>query len=207
MAHHIGFMGMGGMGVPMAINLRRAGYPVTVYNRTAERCKPLLDEGARLASAPGGLAETADVVILMLTGPEAIEAVLGGAQGAVGALGPTKTLINMSTVSPAYAAGLAEQIRATGARFLDAPVSGSIEPAENGTLVILAGGEPETVDAMEPLLSCMGRTIVRCGPVPGGSMMKMSVNLLLGVVCEGLAEALQFGEMGGLSREIGRAHV
>jgi 3-hydroxyisobutyrate dehydrogenase-like beta-hydroxyacid dehydrogenase len=195
----VGFAGMGIMGKPMALNAAKAGFDVTVYNRT----RPLPDSvpGLAIAETPLDLARACDVVTLMLTGPEAIDAVAFGENGLAGELGQGKTVINMSTVSPAYAATLAERVTATGAAFVDAPVSGSKIPAQQGTLVILAGGPKDAVDALEPLLLSMGRKVVYCGEAPMGTMMKMSVNLLLAAMMEGLSEMLTFGRAGGLSSE------
>jgi len=200
MAKTVGFAGMGIMGVPMTLNLMKAGFPVTVYNRTPDKCAPVTAKGAAQAATPLELAQKCDVIVLMLTGPQAIDACLFGDDGAAEAC-EGKVVINMSTVSPAYTRELAANLEAVGATLIDAPVSGSKKPAEDGTLVILAGGEEAVVKEMEPVLLGMGKKVVHCGPVPNGSMMKMSINLLLGALCEGLAEMINFGEKGGLSRQ------
>lgn len=200
MTARIGFIGMGIMGVPMAKNLLKAGHALTVYNRTAEKCAPVAAEGAAIAATPLELTKACDVIIVMLTGPEAIDNAFFGDEGASEAC-DGKIVINMSTVSPAYSRELAANLDALGAAFVDAPVSGSKKPAEEGTLVILAGGEEKTISQVEPILLGMGKKVVRCGPAPNGSMMKMSINLLLGAMCEGLAEMISFGERGGLDRK------
>ncbi len=200
MAKTVGFAGMGIMGVPMSLNLMKAGFPVIAYNRTAEKCAPVTAKGAGQADTPLELARKSDVLVLMLTGPQAIDACLFGDDGAAEAL-EGKVVINMSTVSPAYSRELAANLEAVGASLVDAPVSGSKKPAEDGTLVILAGGDEKTIDDVEPILLGMGKKVVHCGPVPCGSMMKMSINLLLGALCEGLAEMINFGEKGGLDRK------
>ena len=197
----IGFMGLGIMGTPMAANLLKAGYPVMIYNRTPEKAAPLVQQGAGLASHPKALARAADVVIAMVTGPEALYRLLFEAEGAAEALGPGKVFINMSSVSPSFTKEMAVQVAATGAAFVDAPVSGTKKPAEEGTLVILAGGKPERIKELEPLLLSMGKKVIYCGRVGQGSMMKMFINLLLGLMMEGFAEALNFGRMGGLDFE------
>ncbi len=196
----IGFIGMGIMGVPMARNLLKAGHALTVYNRSTEKCAPVAAAGAVVAASPLELTKASDVVIVMLTGPEAIDDLLFGEASAAEAL-DGKIVVNMSTVSPAYSRELAANLDALGAAFVDAPVSGSKKPAEEGTLVILAGGEEKTISQVEPILLAMGKKVVRCGRAPNGSMMKMSINLLLGAMCEGLAEMIAFGEKGGLDRE------
>jgi 3-hydroxyisobutyrate dehydrogenase-like beta-hydroxyacid dehydrogenase len=194
----VGLIGLGIMGLPMARNILKAGLPLTAWNRSAGRFAPLEGSAAALAASPRALAARSNVIVLMLTGPEAIEEVLDGQDGLIGALGPGRTVVNMSTVSPAYAASLAARVAGRGARYVDAPVSGSKKPAEDGTLVILAGGEEEAVAGVEPVLLAVGSKVVRCGEVPAGSMMKMSVNLLLASMMEGLAEMLHFGSRGGL---------
>lgn len=197
----VGFMGLGIMGGAMAANLHRAGFPLMVYNRTAVRAEAFAAEGVGVASSPLSLAQATEVVILMVTGPEAIEALLFGEKGAASALNAKKTLINMSSVSPRYTRELAARLAPTGVRFVDAPVSGTKKPAEEGTLLILAGGDPEHVAAVTPILNAMGKKVIYCGEVGQGSMMKMTVNLLLGLMMAGLAEAVHCGQKGGLELE------
>jgi 3-hydroxyisobutyrate dehydrogenase-like beta-hydroxyacid dehydrogenase len=197
----VGFMGMGIMGTPMAANLLKAGYAVMVYNRTPEKAEPLVKLGAGSAANPKALAQAADVVIAMVTGPEALGHLLWGPDGAGGAFNHSKTFINMSSVAPGYTRDLARELEPTGVTFIDAPVSGTKKPAEDGTLIILAGGPQDKVKELEPLLLAMGKKVVYCGPAGQGSMMKMFINLLLGMMMEGFAEALNFGKLGGLSME------
>jgi 3-hydroxyisobutyrate dehydrogenase-like beta-hydroxyacid dehydrogenase len=201
MKQKIGFMGLGIMGTPMSANLLKAGYPVTVYNRSPEKADPLMKQGADLASNPEDLARAADIVIAMVTGPEALDNLLWGDNGAGKALNSSKVFINMSSVSPQYTRSLAAQLAPTGVMFIDAPVSGTKKPAEEGTLVILAGGPQDKVKELEPLFLSMGKKIIYCGPVGQGSMMKMFINLLLGIMIGGFAEVLNFGRLGGLEME------
>jgi 3-hydroxyisobutyrate dehydrogenase-like beta-hydroxyacid dehydrogenase len=198
----VGFMGLGIMGTPMAANVLKAGYEVAVYNRTQERAKPLQEKGATLAASPTELAGQCEVIVIMVTGPEAIEELLWGDQGAAESLAPGKRVINMSSVSPSYSRFLDEMITPSGAVFLDCPVSGSKKPAEEGTLIILAGGPEDGVREVEPVLLSMGRKVVYCGQAGMGSAMKMTVNVLLGTMLEGLAEALAFGDRAGLDRSL-----
>jgi 3-hydroxyisobutyrate dehydrogenase-like beta-hydroxyacid dehydrogenase len=201
MKEKIGFMGLGIMGTAMVANLLKAGYSVMVYNRTPAKADPLVKQGAELASSPKALAKAADVVIAMVTGPEALGELLWGPEGAGGALSHNKVFINMSSVAPAYTRELAGELEPSGVVFIDAPVSGTKKPAEDGTLVILAGGPENKVKELEPLLLAMGKKVIYCGPVGQGSMMKMFINLLLGLMMEGFAEALNFGRLGGLDLE------
>jgi 3-hydroxyisobutyrate dehydrogenase-like beta-hydroxyacid dehydrogenase len=195
----IGFMGLGIMGTPMAANLLKAGYEVMVYNRTPEKAEALVKQGAGSATNPKALAQAADVIIAMVTGPEALGNLLWGPDGAGGAFNHSKVFINMSSVSPGYTRELARELEPTGVTFIDAPVSGTKKPAEDGTLIILAGGDQDKVKELEPLFLVMGKKMVYCGAAGQGSMMKMFINLLLGMMMEGFAEAMNFGKMGGLA--------
>lgn len=201
MAERIGFIGMGIMGVPMALNLVRAGFDVIVTNRSPDKCAPLAEAGAEVAESPEDLARKASVIITMLTGPHAVDHMLFGEDGAAANLNAQSLVINMSSVPPSYSSDLARRIGNYRAGFLDAPVSGSKKPAEDGTLVILAGGEAEHLERARPYFDAMGKATIHCGPAGAGSHMKMSINLLLGSMLAGLAEMLAFGEKGGLSRD------
>ena len=201
MKQKIGFMGLGIMGSAMSANLLKAGYPVTVYNRSPEKAEPLVKQGAGLAPSPEGLARAADIVIAMVTGPEALDNLVWGENGAGQGLDSSKVFINMSSVSPHSTRELAARLEPTGVMFIDGPVSGTKKPAEDGTLVILAGGPEAKVKELEPLFLCMGKKVIYCGPVGQGSMMKMFINLLLGIMMGGFAEVLNFGRLGGLEME------
>lgn len=194
----VGFMGLGIMGGAMAANIHRAGFPLTVYNRSADKTRRFAELGAGVAASPRALAQAVDVIILMVTGPEAIDPLLFGPEGAAASLNDRKTLINMSSVSPAYTRSLAQRLAATGVAFVDAPVSGTKKPAEEGTLLILAGGEPEKVEEVTPILEAMGKKVIYCGKAGQGSMMKMTINLLLGLMMAGFAETVHYGLAGGL---------
>jgi 3-hydroxyisobutyrate dehydrogenase-like beta-hydroxyacid dehydrogenase len=137
----------------------------------------------------------------MVTDPEALDALLWGPGGAAAAMDQTKVFINMSTVSPRYTREVSERLAPSGVTFIDAPVFGSKKPAEEGTLIILAGGNRERVTELTPLLETMGKKVIYCGEVGQGSMMKMAMNLLLGIMMEGFAEAISFGAKGGLAEE------
>jgi 3-hydroxyisobutyrate dehydrogenase-like beta-hydroxyacid dehydrogenase len=201
MKQRIGFMGLGIMGVPMAANVIKAGYPLTVYNRTAGKDAELKKLGAAVSPTPKALAEASDVIIAMVTGPEALDNLLWGPEGAAQSLSEKKTFINMSSVSPMFTRELAGKLAETGVVFIDAPVSGSKKPAEDATLLILAGGPEKEIEALTPLLKTMGKGVIYCGEAGQGSMMKMMNNLLLGIMMEGLSEAVNFGKCGGLTMD------
>lgn len=198
MTPKVGFMGLGIMGSAMAANVHRAGFPLMVFNRTAAKAEHWAEQGVGVASSPYTLAQATDVLILMVTGPEAINHLLWGEGGAAPALSGKKTLINMSSVSPRYILELAARLAPTGVKFVDAPVSGTKKPAEEGALLILAGGDPAHLEAVTPVLNAMGKKVIYCGAAGQGSMMKMAINLLLGLMMAGFAEAVHFGRKGGL---------
>jgi 3-hydroxyisobutyrate dehydrogenase-like beta-hydroxyacid dehydrogenase len=197
----VGFMGLGIMGSRMAANILKADYPLVVYNRSVDKSRDLAQQGAGVASSPRALAQAAEVIIVMVTGPEAIEALLWGKDGAAQALDEKKVFINMSSVAPQYTRELAEKLAPLEVTFIDAPVSGSKKPAEDASLIILAGGAEDQVRAWTPLLDTMGKKVVYCGPHPQGSMMKMMINLLMGLMIAALGESLNFGKVGGLELE------
>jgi 3-hydroxyisobutyrate dehydrogenase-like beta-hydroxyacid dehydrogenase len=201
MKRPVGFMGLGAMGSPMAANILRAEYPLTVYNRSSAKTAPLAERGARVASGPRELVQASEVIIAMVTDSQALDALLWGTGGAAAALDQSKIFINMSTVSPRYTRDLSERLAPSGVTFIDAPVSGSRKPAEEGTLIIFAGGDRERVIELTPLLEAMGKKVIYCGEAGQGSMMKMAINLLLGIMLEGFAEAISFGVKGGLAEE------
>jgi 3-hydroxyisobutyrate dehydrogenase-like beta-hydroxyacid dehydrogenase len=197
----IGFMGLGIMGTAMAENILKDDWRLTVYNRTRNKTSILEELGAGVAESPKALAEASDVVIAMVTGPEAVLNLLSGEDGAAAGMTGDKVFVNMSTISPAYAREINHILGSHGVTYVDSPVLGTKGPAEKGELVVLAGGDREVVDELEPLYMAMGKKVVYCGEVGKGSMMKMSVNLLLGTMLEGLAEMLHFGMAGGLEKK------
>jgi 3-hydroxyisobutyrate dehydrogenase-like beta-hydroxyacid dehydrogenase len=196
----IAFLGLGAMGRPMAANLLTAGYPLTVWNRTASRAEPLTAQGATLASSPKAAAAGADVVITMLTDVPAVEAVAFGADGLLGGLQAGAAYIDMSTVTPTLSLRLAEAAQARGARFLEAPVLGTIGPAAGGTLTVLAGGDAATLDPLRPVLGVMGSTIIHAGPSGQGTWLKLLANALMGVTMQAFFELLAVGQRAGFDR-------
>jgi 3-hydroxyisobutyrate dehydrogenase-like beta-hydroxyacid dehydrogenase len=201
MESKIGFMGLGIMGASMAARILKADYPLLVYNRTVAKAEPLAQLGAEIASSPRALAKKAEIIIAMVTGPEALYELLWGEEGAAAAFTPGQVFINMSSVSSSFTRELGKQLAPTGISFIDAPVFGTKKPAEEGTLVILAAGKEEKVKELEPLFLTMGKKVIFCGRAGQGSMMKMFANLLLGLMMAGFTEALNFGRLGGLELE------
>jgi 3-hydroxyisobutyrate dehydrogenase len=194
----IGFIGLGLMGRPMALNLARAGTPLVVWNRTAARSGELRAAGARVAAGPAEVFAEAEVVILMLAGEQAVDQVLGRGTPAFAARVAGHTIVPMGTTSPAYSRGLETDVRAAGGAYVEAPVSGSRKPAEAGELVAMLAGDPAATAAVRPLLKPMCHQTTVCGPVPGALYMKLAVNLYLITMVTGLAEAVHFADRHGL---------
>jgi 3-hydroxyisobutyrate dehydrogenase-like beta-hydroxyacid dehydrogenase len=204
---NVGFIGLGTMGTPMAWNVHRAGYRLGVYNRSPERCLPFEQEKIAVFQTPSELADWADIIIVMVFGPEALMAVLNEEKGVLRAAIAGKTVINMSTVSREATLQAAELVSGCGAVLLDAPVAGSKKPAEDGSLTILVGGDADVLQSMRPLLACMGKTIILCGDAGAGTDMKLFINLLLGNLMQSFAEALVLGSSFGLKLDDMRATV
>jgi len=185
----VAFLGLGRMGAPMAAHVARAGHDLTVWNRTPGRAGPLTALGAREASSVADAVGGAEVVVTMLFGPDAVREVLAEARPH---LGPDTLVVESSTIGPAVAREVSE-----GLRFVDAPVVGSVKPATDGTLGVLAGGSAEDFAAAEPLLGLWGDRVRHVGPVGTGSALKLVVNLTLGVAMGGIGEALRLaGDLG-----------
>jgi 3-hydroxyisobutyrate dehydrogenase len=197
----VAILGLGTMGGGMAANLLRAGFPLTVYNRTPAKAQPLVSSGARLASSPAEAAQGAAFVISMLADDAASREVWTGKGGALDAVGAGAILIESSTVSPAWIAELAALASARSAELLDAPVTGSRTQAEAGQLSFLVGGSDRVLEAATPVLKAMSKEIVHLGPIGSGAKMKLINNFLCGVQIASLAEGITWIERSGLDRD------
>jgi 3-hydroxyisobutyrate dehydrogenase len=196
-----GFLGLGVMGQPMALNLARAGTPLVVWNRTPARCEPLRAAGARVAADPAEVFARCDTVILMLADGPAMDAVLGRGTPAFTANTAGRTVVHMGTTAPEYSRALAADIRAAGGSYVEAPVSGSRVPAQDGRLVAMLAGDEPAVAAVQPLLRPMCHEVFVCGAVPEALLTKLAVNLFLITTVTGLTEAFHFADRHGLDRE------
>lgn len=195
---NVGFVGLGLMGAPMAINIARAGYPLAVYNRSAEKAEPLRTLGARVASSPKELAARCDVVITMLTDAAAVEQVLRGDEGLLAGGRPGEVLIDMSTVSPEQSRSMAIEIEVRGWRKLEAPVYGSTSRAQDGTLGLMVGGDAALLKEERELLQVMGKEIFHMGRMGAGALTKLAFNLLVAAQFNALGEAMALASSGGL---------
>ncbi|GAB3827876.1 NAD(P)-dependent oxidoreductase [Pontibacter rugosus] len=198
----VGFIGLGIMGSRMAANLQKAGHELVVYNRTQSKADELVNNGATRATSPTDLAKQCDVVITMLSTPEAVEEVAFGEDGFVDSLPENSLWVNCSTVNPSFTVKMAKQTTKQGHRYLDAPVSGSLVPAEKGDLIFLIGGEAADVQQVQELLDVMGKETVHVGAHGTGAGMKMANNMMLAQAMASFAEALKLGTAMGISEEM-----
>ena len=189
------------MGAPMAWNLDDAGFDLTVYNQTTERERPFAEAGVSVADSPKHLTERVDVVCLVVSDGDAVAEVLDRDLGILAGVDEETTVVQMSTIGHDETMAAADAVRSHGGRFVDCPVSGTVGPAEEGTLVGLASGDETDVDSVRPVLEAMCDPVVYCGDVGQGTNMKLFVNLLLGDAMSAFAEALTFGANRDLSVE------
>lgn len=198
---NIGFMGLGLMGNPMGMNLLKAGYPLTVWNRTASRADELVAAGAKLAASPRELAASSDFVISIVSDPPALESILWGDDGAMQSMKSGSTYVDSSTVSPDLARKIAAACAERGVSFLDAPVTGGDWGAKKGELVFMVGGDASVLADAEPILRVLGKKWFHLGPNGAGQTIKLAMNLILALEVEALAEALALVTAAGLEGE------
>ncbi len=194
----LGFIGLGTMGQPMALNLAKSGTPLVVWNRSPEASESLRAAGATVAASPSDVFAPARIVILMLADGGAMDAVLARDTPLFGTHVAGHIVVHMGTTSADYSRRLDADIRAAGGSYVEAPVSGSRKPAEAGELVAMLAGDPAAVAELRPLLAPMCRETIVCGAVPNALLMKLSVNLFLITMVTGLAEAVHFAGQHGL---------
>ena len=197
----IGLIGLGLMGRPMGMNLLKAGYPLTVWNRTASRAGELVAAGAKLAKSPQEAAAASDFLLTMVSDPPALEEVLWGPDGAMQALKRGSIYVDSSTISPMLARKIGAACTERGARFLDAPVTGGDWGAKKGELVFMIGGDAETLKEAEPILSVMGKKLFHLGPHGAGQTIKLAMNMILALQVDALAEALALVTRSGIQGE------
>src|SRR6185295_6898776 len=186
---NIGLAGIGKMGAAITQRLMEVGHRLTVWNRSADKAKPVVDAGAALAATPAELANN-EVVISILTDAAAIDAVYNGPAGLLSGDVRGKLFIEMSTVRPETEIALADKVRAKGAALVECPVGGSTGPARQGKLIGLMGAEPADAARARPILDQLCRRLEHCGPVGAGSVMKLTVNMPLMIYWQALGEAL-----------------
>jgi 3-hydroxyisobutyrate dehydrogenase-like beta-hydroxyacid dehydrogenase len=197
----IGWIGLGKMGIPMSKNLVKKGYPVTVFNRTKEKTKELVAEGAKVAESPKGLAADSDVIISMISDDPVLEEVSIGKNGAFEGAKAGTIYIDMSTVSPVSSGRVAEVAGKKGIKYLRAPVSGSTALAAAGTLTIFASGPKDAFDKCAEILGAMGQKVFHVGNGDEARYLKLLLNMMVGITSAMAAEALVFGKRGGMNWE------
>jgi 3-hydroxyisobutyrate dehydrogenase len=194
----VGFVGLGTMGASMAANIARAGFPLTVWNRTPGRAGSLLELGATESATPGELAARVDVVVTCVPDTPDVEGVLFGTDGVAQGIQTGSLVIDCSTISPSATRDFAARLRELDADLVDAPVSGGSEGAKQGTLTIFVGGESASVDRATPVLGAMGRTITHLGPSGAGQAAKAVNQVILAGTYLGVAEGLVLALKEGL---------
>ena len=195
----VGFAGMGIMGARMAANLRRAGYELTVWNRTAGKARAWATEhGAEVADTPAALGRDCDLVVTMVVDGPQVAAVLTGEDGVATDPRPGLLCIDMSTIGRGWARRIGSSLAERGVRFIDAPVTGSSPKAEDGTLTIMAGGEAADFARARPLFDAMGELIVHVGPLGDGQMVKLINNAVAATNAAVVGEALLLGHRSGV---------
>lgn len=194
----VGFIGLGIMGAPMAGHILRAGYPLTVYNRTRSKTRQLASQGAQVADSPAEVAAQSEVVITIVSDSPDVEAVVSGRGGVLEGIRPGSVAVDMSTISPQVERRLDQALRQRQCCLVDAPVSGGDTGAQKGTLSIMAGGERYAFERVQPILATMGTSLTYCGPVGSGQLTKLCNQILVSVTLLGVSEALLFARKNGL---------
>jgi 2-hydroxy-3-oxopropionate reductase len=198
MTDRVGFIGLGIMGRPMALNLKRAGFELAVHARRKASMDPLVAAGAVPCASPADLASRSEVIFTMVADTPDVEQVLFGPQGVIEGIREGAVLVDMSTISPSATRGFAERLLRRGCIMLDAPVSGGDLGAANGTLSIMVGGDPEAFERVRPMLAAMGRNIVHLGPSGAGQVCKACNQVVVGATIAGVAEAVLLARASGV---------
>jgi len=194
----ISYLGLGTMGAGMASNLLKAGYKLTVWNRSAEKCKPLAKKGARVAESPADAIRDADLVIYCLSNDQVVEEVVFGANGILSGIKEGQIAMDMSTVLPATSLREQEAYSKLGVDFLDAPVFGSKNESANAELWIMAAGKKDTFEKVKPVLQHLGQTVHYFGKNGNATAMKLVGNLIVALELEALSEGLVLARKAGL---------
>ena len=197
----IGFVGTGIIGKPMAFNLLKAGYSLTVHNRTKAKAEQLLDEGAAWGGSPADIAKDSDIVITCVTDTPDVREVLLGENSIIEAAKGGLICIDMSTISPAATKEMGQILETKGVILIDAPISGGEIGAIEGKLSIMMGGPKEAVEKVRPIMEVMGRTVIYCGPLGCGQMTKLANQIMVIHTIMSIAEGLAFAEKAGLDLE------
>jgi len=202
MAKKVGFVGLGMMGNPMSKNLLKAGYELTVWNRTESKMKEIVTSGAKPATSAKEVAEKSEVTITMLTGSADSEEVILGEKGVLEGMRPGAVVIDMSTISPETSKRIASEVARKGCKMLDAPVGGTVGVAANAALTIQVGGDKEVFETHRDILAAMGKNIFHIGGNGMGCYVKLVANAIMGTNMAVLAEAMCLGAKAGISTDL-----
>ncbi|RNF51089.1 NAD(P)-dependent oxidoreductase [Marinomonas hwangdonensis] len=194
----VGFLGLGIMGKAMAANLLKAGFDVTVWNRNTAKCEELVALGAHQGTTPKDVAAHCDITFAMVSDPEAALALCQGPDGVAAGIGAGRGYVDMSTVDDHTSQTISDLISQAGGRFLEAPVSGTKKPAEDGTLIILAAGDASLYQDALPAFEVMGKMSPYLGDVGQGANMKLVVNMMMGGMLSIFSEGMALGQKAGL---------
>lgn len=202
MLEHVGFIGLGLMGKPMARHLLTTGYPLTVFNRSRPAIDELIREGAQAAGSPREVAEQCDSVITMLPTDDDVKDVVSGPGGILQGASVGTLVIDMSTISPLSVTSIGQELAQKGVSLLDAPVSGGVAGAHDATLSIMVGGDEKDFQRAYPLFSALGKTITYCGPAGSGQVVKACNQVLVALTIEAISESLVLGAKAGVAPAI-----
>jgi 3-hydroxyisobutyrate dehydrogenase len=198
MSEAVGYVGLGIMGMGMARNLLKAGFPLSVWNRTASKAEALAAEGATARATPAEVAANSDIIVICVSDTPDVETVLLGDNGIIHGVKPGSLVIDCSTISPQATQAMAEKLAAKGVQMLDAPVSGGSEGAAKGTLSIMVGGAAEDFERAMPVFKAMGKTITHVGGTGAGQTVKLVNQVLVFSNCLAMCEALLLAQAGGV---------
>lgn len=197
----VAFIGLGTMGIPMALNILNAGFDLTVHNRTRDKEKIPAKEGAQRAASPREAAVGAEVIITCVSDTPDVEEVIMGENGVIHGAQAGSIVVDMSTISPTVTRRIAQDLGKKGIKMIDAPVSGGSEGAQKGTLSIMVGGEAEDLEKVDPVLKAMGKTITHVGPVGAGQLTKAINQIIVGGTYWSVAEGVTLGIKAGLDMD------
>lgn len=198
----VGFIGLGVMGGPMALNILKGGHQLTVYDRSPEAVARLVQAGAQAARSPKEVGAASEIVVTMLPEPQHVEQVVVGADGVIEGLRQGGLVIEMSTIDPQTSRRVGDVLRSRGMELVDSPVGKTSEHAATGTLTLMVGGNKQAIEQATPVLKCMGTDTFYCGGPGTGHAMKITNNLLATTIMMANTEALAIGIKSGLTLEL-----
>ncbi len=197
----VAFIGLGTMGIPMALNILNAGFDLTVHNRTRDKEEIPAKAGALRAGSPREAAASAEIIITCVSDTPDVEAIILGENGVIHGARNGSIVVDMSTISPSATRRIAEKLGKKGVKMLDAPVSGGSEGAQKGTLCIMVGGDPEDLEKVDSVLKAMGKIITHVGPVGAGQLTKAINQIIVGGTYWSVAEGVTLGIKAGLDMD------